>query len=174
MALKDLMGMAEKPAEGRVGAIPNPAAPPPRTVAPATSIDAATRLSGKIYCKETIRIDGRIKGEVHCDKTVIIGEGAQVEAAVHADSIIISGEVKGNIVAKRKITLNHSARMIGDLSTPGIVIEEGAKLEGQIVIGGEAPSAATKKSADRQAAQKHDSLPASPSGASQGAASSAN
>ncbi len=161
MALKNLMGMGDHSGAGRAAATSDPSAPVPRTVAPATSIDADTQLSGKIRCKETIRIDGHVKGEVRCDKTVIVGQGAKVEATIQADSIIISGEVKGNIVAKRKITLNGTARTIGNLSTPGIVIEEGAKLEGQIVIGADAPSAQKKQAAVRQASSKHDSASAS-------------
>ena len=49
--------------------------------------------------------------------------------------IVTSHEVKGDITASRKITLKRSARVVGDLNTPGIVIEEGAKLEGRIMIG---------------------------------------
>jgi cytoskeletal protein CcmA (bactofilin family) len=168
MALKNLMGMGDNSGADAGGATPNPAAPITRTVAPSTSIDADTHLSGKIRCKETIRIDGQVKGEVRCDKTVIVGEGAKVEAAIQADSILISGEVKGNIVAKRKITLNRTARLTGDLSTPGIVIEEGAKLEGQIVIGGETPAAEKKQATARQAPAKHESTPASPPARSPG------
>jgi len=168
MALKNLMGIGDNSGAGRGGATSNPAAPITRTVAPATSIDADTQLSGKIRCKATIRIDGNVKGEVRCDKTVIVGEGAKVEAAIQADSILISGEVKGNVVAKRKITLNRTARMTGDLSTPGIVIEEGAKLEGKIVIGADAPSAQKKRAAVRQAPAKLESAPASPPARSPG------
>ena len=133
MALKNLIGISEKSSE-RVKNTPRAALPVPRTVAPPTAIDADTTLSGKLRCQDTLRIDGRVKGEVRCDKTVIVGEGAVVEASIRAECVIICGEVKGDIVAGRKITLEKTARMAGDLSTPGIVIEEGAKLEGRIVI----------------------------------------
>ena len=65
---------------------------------------------------------------------------------------MIAGEVKGDIEAKRKITLEGTARVTGDLATPGIVIEEGAKLEGRIVIGGEEQPAPKKQPASRPAA----------------------
>ena len=97
-----------------------------------------------------------------------LAELAKVEASIQADSILISGEVKGNIVAKRKITLNRTARLTGDLSTPGIVIEEGAKLEGQIVIGGDAPAAEKKQATARQAPAKRESAPATPPARSPG------
>jgi cytoskeletal protein CcmA (bactofilin family) len=131
---------------------PRAEAPAPRTVSPSTSVDASSELEGKLRCKQTLRIDGYIKGEVDCEKTVLVGEGAKVHANITADEVQIAGLVKGNIAAHRKITLSRTAVVTGNLSTPGIVIEEGAKLKGQIVIGSEAepvleaePAKETKK-----------------------------
>ena len=76
MALKDFIKTAgpERDASAeRVGSSVRPSAPAPRTVAPATSIDATTQLTGKIRCQETIRIDGQVKGEIRCEKLVIVG-----------------------------------------------------------------------------------------------------
>ena len=64
MAIKDLIGMSERRAEGRTDSSRGRAFRVPRTVAPATSIDATTQLTGKLRCKDTIRIDGRLKGEL--------------------------------------------------------------------------------------------------------------
>ena len=113
----------------------DPSERPVRTIAPSTSIDSTSDLKGTLRCKETIRIDGRGRGELECDKTVLIGEGGKVHASIVADMVQISGEVKGDITAHSKITLERTATVVGDLSTPGIVIEEGAKLQGRIVIG---------------------------------------
>lgn len=161
MALKDFMGMADKPEPDRVEPAPATVPAATRTVAPFTSIDATTVISGKLRCGETIRIDGRVKGEILCDKTVIIGQGAIVEATIQADAVVIAGAVKGDIVAKRKVTLESSGRVTGDLSTPGIVIEEGAMLEGRIVIGAEEDAAAQKQPATRTSAPARDSAPRS-------------
>ncbi len=105
-----------------------------RAEAPATYIDASSELDGKLRCKETIRIDGGMKGELHCEEMVIVSQGARVKANINAESAVIGGDVRGDIVAKRKITLEATACVTGDLSTPGIVIQEGAKLKGRIVI----------------------------------------
>jgi cytoskeletal protein CcmA (bactofilin family) len=118
-----------------------PSAPATRTVAPSTSVDASSEVEGRLRCRETLRIDGCIKGEVECEKTVLVGEGARVHASIAADEVRISGVVEGNIAARRKITLERTAVVTGDLTTPGIVIEEGAKLKGRIVIGSDAVSA---------------------------------
>jgi cytoskeletal protein CcmA (bactofilin family) len=104
-------------------------------VAPSTSVDASSELEGRLRCKETLRIDGKIVGEIECDKAVIVGEGGRVHACIDADEVHISGIVEGDITARRKVTLDRTAVVVGDLTTPGIVIEEGAKLKGRILIG---------------------------------------
>jgi cytoskeletal protein CcmA (bactofilin family) len=158
MALKDFMSRSERMEERE----PLPSAPVPtppvarpagRPSGAATCIDAATELVGKLRCQETIRIDGRLEGELHCEQSVIVGEGARLRAAIHADSIVISGQVEGDVTARRRITLDRTARVVGDLSAPGIVIEEGAKLEGRITIGSEERPAA-QASRDAQAAPR--------------------
>jgi cytoskeletal protein CcmA (bactofilin family) len=161
MAIKNFMGMADKSEADRVEAAPRTSPPANRSVAPFTSIDATTEISGKLRCGETIRIDGRVKGEIRCEKTVIIGQGAIVEATIQADAVVIGGEVKGDIVAKRKVTLESTGRVTGDLSTPGIVIEEGAMLEGRIVIGVDERAPAQKQPAARTSASARDAAPSS-------------
>ncbi len=124
-----------------------PSAPAVRTVSPSTSVDASSEFEGRLRCRETLRIDGRIKGEVECEKSVLVGEGARVQANIAADEVQISGFVEGNIAARRKITLERTAVVTGDLTTPGIVIEEGAKLKGRIVIGSDTEAEADSESA---------------------------
>ena len=148
MALKDFMARGERGVEA-VEAMPRPVLPPvqsaPRTVSPSTSVDASSELEGKLRCKQTLRIDGYVKGEVECERTVLIGEGARVFASIAADEVQIAGAVEGNIAARRKITLERTAIVKGDLTTPGIVIEEGARVSGRIVIGSEAEAAVDAK-----------------------------
>ena len=79
MAIKDLIRNTDRMDEGRVENAPMRQSPP-RTVAPATSIDASSDLSGKLRCKETIRIDGRVKGEVTCEKTVIVVTSSWIDS----------------------------------------------------------------------------------------------
>ena len=144
MAFKGLMARsaedgAHANAEGQTTAMPVKAqASGPRTVAPSTSVDASSELEGRLRCKETLRIDGRITGQIECEKAVLVGQGAQVKASVDADEVQVAGRVEGDIAARRKITLERTAVVIGNLTTPGIVVEEGAKLKGRIVIGSDA------------------------------------
>jgi len=143
MAIKRFTGRGQRSIEEEARAAEPvlPAAPAMRTVAPSTSIDASTEFEGRLRCAQTLRLDGRIQGEVECEKTVLVGEGARVHANIAAEEVKISGLVKGDIAARRKITLERTAVVTGDLTTPGIVIEEGAKLKGRIVIGSDGDSA---------------------------------
>ena len=100
-----------------------------------TYLDASTAFEGVMRSSEPMRIDGRVKGEIHCEGTVAIGEPAHIEATIRADAVVIAGEVKGEVHAARKLTLAATARMVGELTTPGIVIEEGAELVGRAQIG---------------------------------------
>jgi cytoskeletal protein CcmA (bactofilin family) len=157
MALKDLMGRTTTtPAAEPARPEPPPFAPTPsRAPAPApaatTVLGPSSSLQGELRCSESLRIDGRVKGEVHCEQTLTVGEQGSVIAAIEGDTVVIAGEVQGDITARRKITLERTARVTGDLCTPGIVIQEGATLEGRIMIGGDAPEA-TQRPAERPAA----------------------
>ena len=98
-------------------------------------IDQGSEFSGKLSFKDTVRIDGKFEGEIASDNTLIVGETGQVQAHIRSDVVIISGEVKGDIVARSQITLHKSARVTGNLTTASLVVEEGSEMNGQITMG---------------------------------------
>ena len=83
-----------------------------------------------------------------------------MHASIEGDIVVIAGEVKGDIKARRKITLESTARVTGDLTTPGIVIQEGARLEGRIMIGGAPPAEAAQAPAPKPRAPGEGRRPA--------------
>jgi cytoskeletal protein CcmA (bactofilin family) len=119
---------------------PQPAPPRSNT---STFLDASSVFEGVIHSGEPLRLDGRVKGEIHCKDTVVIGESARIEATIRAEVVAVAGEVRGEVHASRKITLGATARMVGDLTTPAIAIEEGAELVGRAQIGAALPKSAT-------------------------------
>jgi cytoskeletal protein CcmA (bactofilin family) len=150
MAFKNLKARMEEAPERTPEVAPQPPARPKPPAPPPACIGPSCEFSGEIHSPETIRIEGRVRGEIHCDQTVIVDESASIEAAIHAASVVISGEVRGDMAATKKITLQKTARVTGDLCTPGIVIEEGAKLEGRIVIGPDQQSPGATRPATRE------------------------
>jgi cytoskeletal protein CcmA (bactofilin family) len=94
-----------------------------------------TSFKGTLTFEGTVRIDGRLEGEIFTKDTLVIGEGAQVSASIHAGVVVISGTVRGNITAERKIDIHASGRLFGNISTPSLVIEEGVVFEGGCTMG---------------------------------------
>lgn len=118
-----------------------------RSTSPAeTFIDERCVLAGELCFGENVRIDGRIEGQIRAEKTVIIGKGAEIDASISADSLEVYGTVLGDIRVNRGTTLHKTARVEGEIQTAGIVVEEGARFKGCIVIGPEEESSSSAKS----------------------------
>lgn len=95
-------------------------------------IDQGSEFSGKLSFKDTVRIDGRFEGEIQSENTLIVGETGEVHANIRSQTVIVSGEVRGDIDAQRGVTLHKTARVFGNLKTAGLMVEEGALLNGQV------------------------------------------
>jgi cytoskeletal protein CcmA (bactofilin family) len=101
-------------------------------------IDQGSEFEGKLSFKDTVRIDGRFRGEISSENTLIVGESGEIEATITSNTISISGSVVGDVVAKQKVVIHKTGCVNGNIETPSLVIEEGAQLEGQIKMGGAA------------------------------------
>lgn len=91
--------------------------------------DKDTEINGDLHFKGTFRVDGRFKGKVDSESTLIIGDSGKVEADVKIGHIIINGEIKGNIQASKKVEVNANGRVFGTIIAPKLIVEEGAYLE---------------------------------------------
>ena len=96
-----------------------------------TLLGRGASFEGKLTFDGTVRIDGRFKGEVFSDDTLVIGEGAVVEAEIDIGEVIIQGTVVGNVKAKRSIEIHAPGRVKGDLHTPTLQIDKGVIFEGR-------------------------------------------
>ncbi len=115
---------------------PGPSGTPSRET-PMARIDEGAECSGKFRFANDVHIDGFVEGELDCHGTLVIGASGRIDARIRAENVIIHGEASGNIVAHSQITLQKDARVKGDMRTVGIVIEQGAQVEGRIAIGAE-------------------------------------
>jgi len=89
-----------------------------------------TDFEGKLAFEGTLRIDGKFKGEIITKGVLVIGEGAVVNAEVEADTIIVRGDVHGNLKAKKKIEIKDNGKLYGNINTPSLIIDEGVIFEG--------------------------------------------
>jgi len=87
-------------------------------------------FNGKLMFNGSVRIDGGFKGSIFGNGTLVIGEGAEVEADIRVDSVMVSGELRGQIDVKKKIRIYSTGKVTGDLNTPVFSVEEGAFFEG--------------------------------------------
>jgi cytoskeletal protein CcmA (bactofilin family) len=95
-----------------------------------TFLGKGTKFKGTLTFEGTVRIDGRLEGEIHTKGTVIIGEAAIVEGDVDAATVISGGKVTGNLIASKKVELLAPGSFIGAVKTPLLSLEEGVTFSG--------------------------------------------
>ena len=87
-------------------------------------------IKGEIRVDGTVRIDGRLEGEIHTKGTVVIGEDGMVQGTVTAGTLINSGKVKATVTATERIQLLKTGMLIGEVHTPNFAMEDGSKFQG--------------------------------------------
>lgn len=103
-------------------------------------LDRGSHFSGDLKFEEGFRIDGKFEGKITSGSELILGESADVEAEIHVGRLSVNGSLRGNVVASERIELHPKARVLADLATPNLAIEEGAFFQGSCKMGNEAPS----------------------------------
>jgi cytoskeletal protein CcmA (bactofilin family) len=106
-------------------------------------IGSELTIEGKIEGAGHVRIAGRFKGDVNVDGNLTIEPGAKLNGGVKAHSVVIGGEVDGNIVDAGRVELLESGVLIGDLKAGSLTVAAGSRMRGRAEFGWEsAPSAA--------------------------------
>lgn len=104
-------------------------------------LGAGAEFEGKLTFKGTVRIDARFRGSIETDDVLIVGEHARMDASIACGTVVVHGEVNGDIRAKTGVELRHTAKVHGDLDTPSLAIEKGAFLQGAVRMEGAAQAA---------------------------------
>src|SRR5713226_7896723 len=119
---------------------------PPMSTVPATSytpsetrgpavIGKSVMIKGQIFSREDLTIDGEVEGSVELhEHRLTVGPHGKLQAGVKAREIVVLGSVHGNVEASDKIDIRKDARLVGDIKTARIVIEDGAYFKGSIDI----------------------------------------
>jgi cytoskeletal protein CcmA (bactofilin family) len=117
------------------------------TTVPAASGDLnallgrGSEFEGKLTFEGTVRIDGKFTGTIVTNDVLVIGEGAKVNAEISCGTVIVHGEINGNVKAKTAVELHHPGRMRGNIETPSLMVEKGVIFEGQTKMEGVEKSA---------------------------------
>ncbi len=105
-------------------------------------IDRGSRFQGELHFDAAFRIDGKFAGSVRSDGRLVVGEGGEVDAELRVRQVLVSGEVRGSIHAGEQLQIAAGGRVFADITTPSLVIEDGAIFEGRCTMTREEPAAA--------------------------------
>jgi cytoskeletal protein CcmA (bactofilin family) len=87
-------------------------------------------FEGKLKFAGTVRIDANFRGSITTNDVLVVGEHAKIEAEITCGTVIVYGEVNGNIKAKTAIEFRQPARVRGDIETRSLVVEKGVLFQG--------------------------------------------
>jgi cytoskeletal protein CcmA (bactofilin family) len=100
-----------------------------------TLLGKGVDFKGILSFNGTVRVDGRVAGEIYTTGTLIVGEHAVIEGVVSAGVVMNSGKINGTVTAFEKIHILKPGVLIGDIRTPAIAIEEGSHFHGMCDMG---------------------------------------
>jgi cytoskeletal protein CcmA (bactofilin family) len=110
-----------------------------------TLLGRGSEFEGKLSFEGTVRIDGKLSGEIFSEDILIVGEGAEVKAEINVGAIVIEGTVHGNIHAKRSVEIHTPAKVRGNITTPSLFIEKGVLFDGNCQMESSASAAQEKR-----------------------------
>jgi cytoskeletal protein CcmA (bactofilin family) len=131
------------PASGSAAKESHPTMSTPHTPSAGTSADRggsatigkSVMIKGQIFSREDLTIDGEVEGSVECQEhRLTVGPHGRVHAGVKARELIVLGAIHGNVEVTDKIDIRKDAKLVGDIRTARISIEDGAYFKGSIDI----------------------------------------
>ena len=101
----------------------------------AATVGKAVKIVGQIYSKEDLYVDGEIEGTVEAlEHKLTIGPHGTLHAGIKAREVVALGNITGNVEASERIEIHKEAKLVGDIRTSRIIIEDGAYFKGSIDI----------------------------------------
>jgi len=136
----------------------------PDTRGGSATIGKAVKIIGQIFSKEDLYVDGDVEGTVEAmEHKLTIGPNGTVHAGVKAREVVALGTIQGNVEATERIEIRKDAKLVGDIRTARIIIEDGAYFKGSIDIVKPEPGKVSAKpvaAAAPAAATSHQPVPA--------------
>jgi cytoskeletal protein CcmA (bactofilin family) len=97
-------------------------------------IGPGTVVEGKIRSQGSVRIDGKLTGEITASESLAVGLSGEVDGNVSAKNVTIGGKVRGSITASEKIVFEGKAVIKGDIRASKLVIDEGCLFDGKVAM----------------------------------------
>lgn len=102
-------------------------------------------VRGEVETKGDLRLDGKLEGKIRVTERLTIGASGSVNAEVEANEVIVMGSFEGSIRARNRLELRKGARVVGDVHSPSLIVEEGVFFEGHSKMGSTADDSKSKK-----------------------------
>jgi len=110
--------------------------PPRREEAPSPTGDLllgpGAEFDGKLTFRGTVRIDAKFTGSITTSDVLVVGEHGRIDAEITCGTVVVHGEVNGNVRATQAVELHHTGRIRGDVTAPSLMVEKGALLQGAV------------------------------------------
>lgn len=100
-------------------------------------LGSGTVYHGKLTFQGTVRIDGTFTGEIMSEGVLVAGKDAVIEGILDVGELVLSGKLKGELRAARRVIFHKTGFFQGQLTTAALAVEEGATIDGQICMLGE-------------------------------------
>ena len=94
-------------------------------------LDSGSNVTGELRFQTSFRVDGKFSGTVISEGELIVGQGGEVDGDLRVGQVVISGKVSGTIRASRRVHLSASGKLLADIDTPVLIIDEGGFFQGQ-------------------------------------------
>lgn len=125
----------------------------PDTPRGSASIGKAVKIVGQIYSREDLYVDGDVEGTIELNEhKLTIGPNGKVHAGIKAREVVALGTIQGNVEANDRLEIRKDAKLVGDIRTARIIIEDGAYFKGSIDIVKPEPAKPQKGQQSAQAA----------------------
>lgn len=98
-------------------------------------IGPGMKVVGDLTTEGTVRIEGRVEGNVEADKAVVVGKDGEVQGDIRTEDSIISGEIRGSVTAASRLEVQATAQIDGEVHARRLQLEEGAMLNGTVRMG---------------------------------------
>jgi len=118
------------------------------------SLGEGAEFEGKLTFKGTVRIDATFKGSITTNDVLVVGEHARIDAEISCGTVVVHGQVNGNIKAKVAVELHQPAKVHGNIETPSLLVEKGVLVQGELKMEGVERNASKSSASPTVAALK--------------------
>ncbi|MFB3887220.1 MAG: polymer-forming cytoskeletal protein [Thermodesulfobacteriota bacterium] len=105
----------------------------------------SSRFEGKLSFEGIFQLDGKVEGEIFNSGTLIMGESATIKGKLGVETLILNGVVEGEVNAKERVEIHSKGRLYGTVSTPVLVVQDGAIFEGNCNMNGDGGNGGERK-----------------------------